>query len=131
MTNIHWTANSNVDFRYSVAADYVDQILEQLDRREMSQSDLAKRVGVSDGRVSQLVNSPGNLTLKTMVDWARAVDLKLAVVLYDDEDQNNLRGPILSDVFRDCWRMCDSPHNWFELYGDDDAKLDGPSNVRE
>lgn len=115
-TNItHWTERSIEDFAFSIAADFVRQIEQAMDGRDLSQADLAKRLGVSTGRVSQVMNNPGNLTLKNIVQYARALGLKTTVVTYDDEDPANQKGPVAPEVFSTCWDRCGNPTDFFAL----------------
>jgi transcriptional regulator with XRE-family HTH domain len=111
--NRHWTYESLADFRFSVASDFVAQIQNELEVKCLSQSQLAEKIGVSEGRISQIFNNPGNLTLNTMVQCARSLELKLTVLAYDDGDKDYLRGPISSEVFRTCWEAVGKPlDNW-------------------
>lgn len=117
MSDKHWTAGSVADFRYSVIADYLDQVCEHIDGVGISQRELAGRLGVSESFVSQVVNGIPNMTVGTMVEWARVLGLKLSVVLYDDGDTGNASGPILSDVFRECWVKCGKPRGHLSAEG--------------
>jgi hypothetical protein len=105
----HWTEDSIRDYVYKIAADFLQQIENSLS--EEPQAVLANRLGVTPGRVSQVMNNPGNLSLKTIVQYARVLGKKVTIVAYDDHDPDNLRGPINSQVFEECWvrqnRPCD------------------------
>jgi plasmid maintenance system antidote protein VapI len=79
--NRHWTAATTEDFLYRIAADYVSQLERIMDASETSQTKLAERLKVSKGRVSQVLNNPGNLTLKKIVEYARALGKKVAIVV--------------------------------------------------
>ncbi len=105
----HWTAGSLDDFQYSVASDLVHQIDQRLDRLMLSRADFAELIGKTEGRVSQIFNNPGNLTLRSMIGYARAVGMKSAVMAYDDGDAENLKGPIHPDVFVTCWERMGKP----------------------
>ena len=60
MQQRHWTEDSTDDFIHKIVGDFVRFIeIEMGD--STSGSDLAKKVGVSAGRVSQVLNNPGNL----------------------------------------------------------------------
>lgn len=111
--NKHWTSESLADFGFFVASDFVTQIQSKLSSEDLSQADLAERVGVTEGRISQIFNTPGNMTLNTMIQYARSLDLKLTVMVYDDGDRDFQRGPVLSDVFHSCWTSLGKPlDNW-------------------
>jgi len=109
----HWTERSVKDYRFRIAADFVTQLDSKLDILGWSQARLAKELGVTEGRVSQVLNNPGNLSLDLMVKCVRAVGMKLALVAYDDGDQDNLRGPINSEIFRVCWEKCGRPADFW------------------
>lgn len=110
----HWTEKSTKDFLYRIASDFVEQVELRLEAKNMSRSDLAASLGVSKGRVSQLLNNPGNLTLEMIIRSARSLGMKVALVAYDDGDQKNERGPITAEVFRICWERCGKPADlWF------------------
>jgi hypothetical protein len=49
------------------------------------------------------------------VDWARALDIKVVLVAYNDDDCANNCGPIFSGVFRKCWETLGRPSNAFDL----------------
>jgi transcriptional regulator with XRE-family HTH domain len=107
--NKHWTAESTKDFLYRIASDYIDQIQKRMDLVPISQSELARTLGVTEGRVSQILNKPGNLQLEKIIEYARAVGMKVAVVAYDDGDPDNRRGPISSEIFNICWEFAKRP----------------------
>jgi len=114
VTPKHWTANSNDAFVYRIASDFIIQ-LEKKMNGHISHTKLAERLGVSKGRVSQVFNNPGNLTLKRMVEYSRALGIKVSVVAYDDGDTENANGPINSEIFYQCWKNCGSPANFYSL----------------
>ena len=105
----HRTANDTDEFRYSIAFDFVSQVDDRMHEIGMSHRTLAKTVGVSEGRISQVMNNPGNLTMATLVKMARAVRLKVAVVAYDDGDTEGTSGPIFAQVFERCWSLAGKP----------------------
>jgi hypothetical protein len=110
----HWTAKSTDAFVYRISSDFVLQLEKKMDG-EVSQNDLANRLKVSKGRVSQVLNNPGNLTLKKIVQYSRALGMKVAIVAYDDGDPTNQNGPINSEIFSRCWHKQGSPKNFFAL----------------
>jgi transcriptional regulator with XRE-family HTH domain len=114
-TRTHWTERSVDDFVHRISSDFVVQLEERIEDDKLTQKDVAERLGVTGGAVSQTLNSPGNLELKTMVQYARAVGMKLAVVAYDDNDPRNEKGPIISEIFAKCWERLGKPQDFFEL----------------
>jgi DNA-binding phage protein len=108
-TKIHWTENGIEDYLFRIGADFVFQ----LENKIGSQKDFAKSLQVTEGAVSQKLNKPGNLKLHTMIKYARALGLKLSVVLYDDGDSENKRGPVNADVFRLCWEKAGKPTDFW------------------
>jgi hypothetical protein len=113
--NRHWTDRRAADYLYKIGSDYVRQIERRIGDEEGTRSQLAVRLGVSKGRVSQLLNHPGNITLRNIVDYARALGLKIAVVAYDDGDPDNFDGPINSEIFTSCWELMGKPKDFFDL----------------
>jgi transcriptional regulator with XRE-family HTH domain len=109
----HWTESDVEAFVYRIAFDFVTYVKDLGDRENVSQADLAKRLGVTEGRVSQILNNPGNLTLKMIVKVARALERKVSVVGYDDGDAKNERGPVNAKVFAECWELMGKPADSF------------------
>lgn len=111
----HWTESSVDDFLYRVGFDFVRQIEQALEATGASQADLAKTLGVTAGRVSQILNNPGNITLGKMIEYARALQRKVSVITYDDGDPENQKGPISAEVFVSCWDRVGKPADFFAL----------------
>jgi len=111
----HWTSRSTDDFVYRIAADFVLQIENKMDSEHMKQAELANILNVTDGRVSQVLRNPGNLTLKKVVEYSRALGMKAAIVAYDDGDRENENGPINSEIFNLCWQRAGAPKDFFIL----------------
>jgi predicted transcriptional regulator len=111
----HWTESSVDDFLYRLGSDFVRQMEQAMAAKKTNQAGLAKILGVSEGRVSQMLNNPGNLTLRKMIEYSRALHRKVSVVAYDDNDPENLRGPINAEIFASCWEMAGKPADVFEL----------------
>jgi transcriptional regulator with XRE-family HTH domain len=127
----HWTENSIEDFRYRVATDFITDIEARLECLGWSQSDLANRINLSEGRVSQVLNNPGNLTLDSIIEWARAVGMKVSMVAYEDGDTQNLKGPVHSEIFRMCWEKAGKPSDRWEFDGDQSGEtLEYPLKTR-
>ncbi len=113
----HWTERSLEDFLYSIASDFVEQLQSKMKALDnMTRAKLAKAAGVSKGRVSQIFNDPGNISLDTVVRLARALGLKVSVVAYEDtDDPHNERGPVNADVFRRCWETKGRPFDMWSF----------------
>jgi predicted XRE-type DNA-binding protein len=113
----HWTRRSPKDFLFRVAFDWATQIDKAIESACVNQSDVASRLGVSEGRVSQVLNTPGNLTLLKVVEYSLAVDHKVAIVAYQDGDPDNAQGPIDAAVFAECWHRCGRPRDFLSGRG--------------
>lgn len=114
-TEQHWTSSSVGDFHFAIALDFIDQIETRMETSEINQAEIARRLGVTEGRVSQIMNNPGNLTIGMMVKCARAAGLKVSVIAYDDNDPDNINGPIHSEIFRNTWELCGKPRDVWSL----------------
>lgn len=110
----HWTAESTENFVHRIASDFLAQLETKIEKGEISRSELAQRLDRSPGRVSQLFN-PGNITIGSAVRLVRAMNMKVALIAYDDNDPENHNGPINSDIFSRCWRHMGAPATFFEL----------------
>jgi transcriptional regulator with XRE-family HTH domain len=109
----HWTGRSNKDFIFRIAADFIAQLEDKMESLPISQDELAQRLGVTKGRVSQILNNPGNITLGKIVEYARTLEMKVSIVAYEDNDPNNERGPINSAVFSICWEKSGKPRDFW------------------
>jgi hypothetical protein len=115
MENVaHWTQQSTADFVYSISSTFVAQIETKMEEEEISRTELATRLKKSSGRVSQILNNPGNMGLKVMVETAGSLGMKVSVIAYDDHDPAGENGPIDPDVFVKCWEHAGRPANLFE-----------------
>jgi transcriptional regulator with XRE-family HTH domain len=114
-TATHWTARSIEDFVFKMSADFVFQLVKKMDIENLNQKAIADRLGVSVGRVSQVLNNPGNLTLKNCVQYARILGMKAGLLAYDDGDPENNYGPINSEIFYKCWQSAGRPRDFFEF----------------
>jgi predicted XRE-type DNA-binding protein len=115
VTTTHWTNETIDDFVHKIASDFVLQIENFLDSDGSTQDALAKKLNVTPGRVSQVLNKPGNLGLRKIVEYVRALNKKVAIVAYDDNDPANVNGPINSQVFERCWQRAGRPSDFFAL----------------
>lgn len=113
--NTHWTDRSTKDFVYRISSDFILQIEKKMEEERVNQSNLAETLGVTDGRVSQVLRNPGNLTLRKMVEYARSLGMKISVVAYEDNDPENDNGPINSEIFNACWTKAGKPTDFFAL----------------
>jgi transcriptional regulator with XRE-family HTH domain len=114
--NRHWTERSLDDFLYRVGEDFVRQLESAMQNDpDATRASLAKKLGVSKGRISQVLNNPGNLTLRKMIEYARAVGQKISVLAYSDGDSDNVRGPVSAEIFTGCWELAGKPTDFLSL----------------
>jgi transcriptional regulator with XRE-family HTH domain len=112
----HWTSANSKAFIHRITFDFIAQIEKKIDVLNWKQSDLAKKLGVTEGSVSQVLNSErNNLTLRSMVSYANAVGLKIAIVAYDDDDPQNDYGPVGSEIFEIAWDKLGKPRDIWSL----------------
>ena len=111
----HWTERSTEDFLYKIGWDFIAQIEKLIDSGGTTQDALAKKLGVSKGRVSQVLRNPGNVTLKNIVRYARALGRKVSIIAYDDGDPDNHNGPVNAEIFLSCWEAAGKPADFFSL----------------
>jgi DNA-binding phage protein len=112
----HWTNESFEEFQYRITFDFISQIEDRIEAmRGMSRKVLAEKLGVTASAVSQILNNPENLELKTIIAYSRALGMKVAVVPYDDFDPDNDNGPINSEIFNECWKTQGRPASFLDL----------------
>jgi len=111
----HWTERSIEDYHFRIASDFISQLEEKMEDDGISQVELAKLTGLSKGRISQVINNPGNITVKIIVKFARALGLKVSLLAYNDGDPGNTRGPINSEIFRICWENSGKPLDFWSV----------------
>lgn len=119
---VHWTEQSVDSFVHRITFDFTTQI----EQAVPSQDELARKLGVTEGRVSQILNS-SSISLKNIVKSARAIGRKVALVLYDDDDPSNTNGPVSSQIFSVCWERAGKPTDFFAL----EALSDSPRTALE
>jgi len=113
----HWTASSIKDYIFRIASDFIVQLDNKMEAPPLSQDALAKKIGVTKGAVSQMFNNPGNITLRRIVKYSKALNMKVAIVAYEDDDPDNKKGPINSEIFRICWEKSGKPREFWDLQG--------------
>lgn len=111
----HWTEEKVDAFLFRVSSDFVLQLEHLMEKTDTRQRELAAKLGVTKGRVSQVLNNPGNLTLRKMIEYSRALGCKVAVIAYDDGDPHNTNGPIRPQIFAACWEKAGRPIDAFDL----------------
>lgn len=116
----HWTQQSVDDFVYSISASFTGQLERKMQEKEISRSELAAKLDKTTGRVSQVLNDPGNLGLRLIVEYAGSLGMKASVIAYDDNDPDNTKGPINPEVFVKSWEKLGRPSDLFEV---EDAPL--------
>src|ERR1700751_2714928 len=98
----HWTERSIADYVHKIAADFMQQIEKKMDDTGISPAKLAEKLRVTPGRVSQVLNNPGNLTLRNCAQYGRILGMKTVIVAYEDNDPENLNGPINPQILYGC-----------------------------
>jgi plasmid maintenance system antidote protein VapI len=112
---LHWTEKSISEFVNRISFDFITQLAKKMESLPLKQGEFARKLGLTSGRISQIFNNPGNLTLNKIVKYARALGMKVAVVAYDDDDHDNKHGPISSEIFNKCWEMAGKPKDFWSL----------------
>jgi transcriptional regulator with XRE-family HTH domain len=71
-----------------------DEITWRMRSLGLSRADLASRMGVSPGRVSQVLSGGENITLRTLASLAAAVDAQFEVQLHREDSGTSERHPM-------------------------------------
>lgn len=110
---VHWTQRTIRDYLFRIAADFIAQLEKKMESENISQDELAKRLKITKGRVSQVLNHPGNISLAIFAKYARALGMKTSIIAYEDSDPENKKGPINSEIFNICWEKCGKPGDFW------------------
>ena len=111
----NWTEKNLENFLSRVTFDFITQLEKRMETLPLTQAELAEKLNITAGRVSQILNGSSNLELKSIIKYARALGLKVAVVAYNDGDPDNTRGLINSEIFSTCWERQGAPVDFFAL----------------
>ena len=112
---VHWTEKSIDDYANWLSFDFITQIAKTMEAMLLKQAQFADRLNLTKGRVSQIFNNPGNLTLNNIIKYSRCLGVKVAIVTYNDNDPDNESGPVNADIFRICWEERGKPKDVFEI----------------
>ena len=110
----HWSENLD-NFRFFIASELMLTIDERLEELNLTRRDLAKKLGVAESAVSQRFSNPNNMSLKLMIEYLRALGMKLSLIAYDDGDYDNIKGPIPADIFTNIWEILGKPEDGLDL----------------
>jgi len=99
-------------FAHIVSQDLVSQINRHVEASVHTRSQISEFMEVTKARVSQILNSPGNMTIRTMVRVVRVLGLKVTVLVYED---TSIEGPLDPAVFLACWEKCGKPTDWSDV----------------
>jgi len=96
--------------------DFTMQLEEAMEAGGITSAMLAGRMGISESRVSQVLNGQANISMKTALRFANAVGLDFAPVLYKMGEQ-----PVFAGVFWKCWEECGQPRDFFRWHKDEEV----------
>ncbi|MFP3904895.1 MAG: helix-turn-helix domain-containing protein [Armatimonadota bacterium] len=68
---------------YEILLEVTEKICKSMKDRDISQTELADRLGVSRQYVSRFLNTPGNTTLKSIIEFAMALDMAVEITLHE------------------------------------------------
>ena len=108
---MHYTSETDKSFVRRIVFDFFAQLENRLAVGEMKQSDLAKKLNISESAVSQVLNLDRSPNLETVVKYARALGMKVSLVAYDDNDPSNENGPVGPEIFSLSWVKLGMPRD--------------------
>ena len=74
-TDAYWVEKATIDF--------VSDLYEQLEKKNLSKADFARLIGKSKAYVTKVLSGEENFTIKTMVKLSRALGSHLHLNIYD------------------------------------------------
>lgn len=84
-TSAYWTERAVLDF--------TSALWQVMQRRRVSQSELSRRLGKNPAFVSRILNGASNVTIKTIVEMAHALDARVHIDIIEAESK-----PMLASV---------------------------------
>ncbi len=109
----HWTEENLKKYIFRITADLIAQLEIKMESENISQDKLAEKMRMTKGRISQFLNHPGNATLSSIIRFAKILGMKVSIVAYEDNDPNNEKGPINSEIFKICWEKAGKPSDFW------------------
>lgn len=110
---MHWSRKDESALVNALAMDITSIVEQALDSGALSREELRQALDVSNGRISQILSAPGNLTLRTMVRLAKVCKKDITVVPYEYQGED--KGPIHPQVFVKAWEAAGKPSMMWEL----------------
>jgi len=95
-------------FADHILFDFVDALDTRLEELGLTRREFASRMGVSEGRISQVFNDPANFTMRKMVELSRNLGLKVSLVSFEDKDDPS-GAPVFSTSFKRSWEILGKP----------------------
>ncbi len=74
-----------------LAIHFIEDVLNLMEEQGVTRDELAKRMGVSSAYISKLLNAPPNLTLRSVVRVAIALDANVFLGLRNSEGSRHAR----------------------------------------
>lgn len=109
--NVRWTERSPANYQARLALDFITLLEERMASIPMNRKDLAEKLGVTQGAVSQKLNNPDNLELKTIIAYAKAVGMDVAIVPYR-HNGSDTDGPVNAELFAMSWEKLGKPKSF-------------------
>ena len=132
MNLLDWIGSYDGDPEYEfdkLAIEVGEQIVARMEERGMTQADVAREMGVSRARVSQILRGNDNLTLKSIVAVAVALDSRVDFRLRDARAAaNGLKWP--TGYYRQI-PDADIPRNFVQFASRDWLAMGGAADQHE
>ena len=111
----HWTSEPEA-LAYAIAAELTGVVERRADKLKISLYDIANALGKTATHVQNLIHRPNDPSLRELVQLAKSVGFKVALVVYDeDNSEDETVAPVNGKIMEQCWRALGSPRDFFEL----------------
>jgi len=115
MNEQHWTERSIKYYLFCIVADFITQLENKMESSAISEEELAQKLEITREALRWRIDHPDAMTFRKMIESARALKMKVSIVAYEDDDPENKKGPINSEIFRMCWERLGKPRDFWNL----------------
>ena len=106
----------------AVGIDFLNDVLLEIERQNLSRSQLAKLLGFSEKRTAKIFSNPSSMTVNTMLRLASALNVGISFVLHSSLE------PVNPQVLTECWEAMGRPLVPCEIRSPEQSEIERKSS---